>query len=121
MDNGPENSGVRPQFLNRVVAFSDQIGKPIQVLYYLPYHSKYNPIERCWGILEQHWNRTLLTDVKTLLKWARSMTWKGIHPIVTLTEKIYAKGISLTKRVMRGIEKLLERNPLRPKWDILIR
>jgi len=22
--------------------------------YYLPYHSKYNPIERVWGRLEQH-------------------------------------------------------------------
>ena len=61
VDNGPENSGVRPQFLNRVVAFSDQIGQPIQLLYYPPYHSKYNPIERCWGILEQHWNGTLLS------------------------------------------------------------
>ena len=121
LDNGPENSGVRTQFLNRLVGFSDQIGKPIQLLYYPPYHSKYNPIERCWGILEQHWKGTLLTDVKTLLKWASSMTWKGIHPIVTLTEKIYAKGISLTKKEMRGIEKRLERNPLLPKWDILIR
>jgi hypothetical protein len=27
-----------------MVAFSDQIGKPIQLLYYPPYHSKYNPI-----------------------------------------------------------------------------
>jgi len=24
----------------------DTIGKPIQLLYYPPYHSKYNPIER---------------------------------------------------------------------------
>lgn len=67
VDNGPENSGVRTQFLNRLVTFSDHIGTAIQLLYYPPYHSKYNPIERCWGILEQHWNGTLLTDVDTLL------------------------------------------------------
>jgi Rhodopirellula transposase DDE domain len=121
LDNGPENSGVRTQFLNRLVTFSEHIGKAIQLLYYPPYHSKYNPIERCWGILEQHWNGTLLSDVNTLLAWARSMTWKGIHPIVTWTEKIYAKGVSLPKKAMRGIEKRLERNPLLPKWDILIR
>ena len=121
VDNGSENSGVRTQFLNRLVAFSDQIGTSIQLLYYPPYHSKYNPIERCWGILEQHWNGTLLTDVTTLLSWASSMTWKGISPIVTLVEKVYAKNISLTKKAMRGIEKRLERNPLLPKWDILIR
>ena len=29
-DNGPENSGVRTQFLNRMVAFADEISKPIQ-------------------------------------------------------------------------------------------
>ena len=56
MDNGPENSGIRTQFLKRMVAWVDQINIPIQLVYYPPYHSKYNPIERCWGILEQHWN-----------------------------------------------------------------
>jgi hypothetical protein len=34
MDNGPESSGVRTQFLHRMVQFADQIGKPIQLLYY---------------------------------------------------------------------------------------
>ncbi len=58
VDNGPENSGVHTQFLNRMVSFVDQIAKPIQLLYYLPIERKYNPIERCWGILEQHWNGT---------------------------------------------------------------
>ena len=31
------------------------------------------------------------------------------------------KGISLSKKAMKDIEKRLERNPLLPKWDILIR
>jgi transposase len=104
-----------------MVQFSDQIGKPIQLLYYPPYHSKYNPIERCWGILERHWNGTQLKDAETMLRWAQSMTWKGIHPIIQLNQKSYLKGISLSKMEMRGIEKRLERNPDLPKWDILIR
>jgi len=54
MDNGPESSGRRTQFLHRMVQLVDTIGKPFQLLYYPPYHSKYNPIERCWGILELH-------------------------------------------------------------------
>ena len=62
MDNRPESSGVRTQFLKRIVEFTDAIGKAIKVLYYPPYHSKYNPIERCWGILELHWNGTLLRN-----------------------------------------------------------
>ena len=62
MDNGPESSGIRTHFLKIIVEFCDSIGKPIQLLYYPPYHSKYNPIERCWGILELHWNGTLLSS-----------------------------------------------------------
>ncbi len=121
VDNGPENSGVRTQFLNRMVAFADLTKTSIQLLYYPPYHSKYNPIERCWGILEQHWNGTLLIDVETMVGWAQTMTWKGIHPIVNLSQTVYEKGISLSKQAMKPIEQRLERNPLLPKWDILIR
>jgi hypothetical protein len=121
VDNGPESSGVRTQFLKRMVDFADATGTPVQLLYYPPYHSKYNPIERCWGILEQHWNGAKLTDVETMLAWAQSMTWKGLKPIINLSKKVYQKGISLSKKVMKTIEKRLERNPLLPKWDILIR
>ncbi|MHC5733364.1 ISAzo13-like element transposase-related protein [Nostoc sp.] len=121
IDNGPESSGVRTQFLKRMVEFVDQIQRPIQLLYYPPYHSKYNPIERCWGILEQHWNGTKLVDVETMLSWASSMTWKGLHPILTLSNIVYQKGISLTKKAMKQVESRLQRNPLLPKWDILIR
>ena len=120
VDNGSENSGIRTQFLNRMVAFADEISKPIQLLYYPPYHSKYNPIERCWGILEQHWNGAKLTDVEAMLGWAQSMTWKGIHPLVNLSKKVYQKGIALSKKAMEKIEIRLKRNPLLPKWDILI-
>jgi hypothetical protein len=121
VDNGPESSGRRTQFLQRMVAFADDTSKIIQLLYYPPYHSKYNPIERCWGILEQHWNGTLLGDTKTMLEWAKSMTWKGIRPIVQLSRMTYRKGISLSKKAMQEIEARLERNPILPKWDILIR
>jgi Rhodopirellula transposase DDE domain len=40
MDNGPESSGRRTQFLQRMVTFCDGIGKPIHLLYYPPYHRK---------------------------------------------------------------------------------
>lgn len=121
VDNGPESSGLRTQFLKRMVELADSLSKPIQLLYYPPYHSKYNPIERCWGVLEQHWNGAKLIDVSTMLAWAQSMTWKGLKPIINLSNKSYQKGISLSKKAMKAIEKRLERNPLLPKWDILIR
>ena len=120
MDNGPESSGKRTQFLQRMVAFCDAIGKPIQLWYDPPYHSKYNPIERCGGILALHWNGTTLVDVETMWEWAKSMTWKGIHPIVELSRNVYQKGVTLSKRAMRAVENRLERHPELPKYDILI-
>ncbi|MBC6435287.1 ISAzo13 family transposase, partial [Nostoc sp. HG1] len=51
---------------------------------------------------------------------ASSMTWKGLHPILTLSNIVYQKGISLTKKAMKQVESRLLRNPLLPKWDILI-
>lgn len=120
MDNGPESSGRRTQFLSRMVPLVDMINKPIQLLYYPPYHSKYNPIERCWGILELKWNGTQLTDAETMLEWAKRMTWKGLHPVVELSRQVYQKGIRLGKAAMEAVEARLKRDPKLPKYDILI-
>lgn len=60
VDNGSESSGVRTQFLKRMVEFADLIGKPIQLLYYPPYHSKYNP------------TLALLGDFGTALEWGQT-------------------------------------------------
>jgi Rhodopirellula transposase DDE domain len=61
-----------------------------------------------------------LVDVETMVEWAKSMTWKGIHPIVELSRKGYQKGVALSKRAMRVVEDRLERHPELPQWDILI-
>ena len=120
MDNGPESSGSRTQFLKRMVDWSDQTGKTIHLVYYPPYHSKYNPIERCWGVLEMHWNGAILNTCDKMVSWASTMTWKGMHPVVSFCGKIYEKGISLSKRAMIAVEARLQRNPSLPKWDITI-
>jgi hypothetical protein len=111
MDNGPESSGRRTQFLYRIVQLVDMINKPIQLLYYPPYHSKYNPIERCWGILELKWNGTKLTDAETMLEWAKQMTWKGLHPVVELSRQVYQKGVRLSQKAMQAVEARLKRDP----------
>ena len=119
--NGPESSGVRTQFLHRLVQFVGNAHREaVQVVIYPLYPGKYNPIERCWGILELHWNGTLLHDTDTMLEWAKSMTWKGIKPVVELSRNVYAKGVTLSKSAMHAVEARVERNPLLPKWDILI-
>jgi hypothetical protein len=58
--------------------------------------------------------------METMVEWAKSMTWKGIHPLVKLSRKVYQKGVTLSKRVMRAVEARLERHPELPYWDILI-
>jgi hypothetical protein len=39
-----------------------------------------------------------------MLEWAKSMTWKGLQPIVELSHKVYQKGISLGKKAMLAVE-----------------
>jgi len=120
LDNGPENSSHRTQFMNRLVMFADATGLEIKLVYYPPYHSKYNLIERCWGILEQHWNGTLLNSIETVVEWARTMTWKGAHPIVGLIETTYDKGVRIAKDAFEAIERRLQRHDNLPKYDVLI-
>jgi hypothetical protein len=67
MDNGPESSGVRTQFLHRIVQFADQLSKPLQLLYVPPIPANTIRLQDAGGILELHWNGTLLRDVDTML------------------------------------------------------
>ncbi len=121
LDNGPDIQSRRTQFMARMLAFSEQTGLEIVLAYYPPYHSKYNPIERCWGILEMHWNGALLNTVDTAIEWARSMTWKCVKPAITLLDRVYEKGVSLTKHAFEAIEKRLQRNEHLPKYHVVIR
>ena len=101
--------------------FSDDTGLEVKLVYYPPYHSKYNLIERCWGILEQHWNGTLLNSVTTVLEWARTMTWKGVHPVVNLLDKTYNTGVRIAKAAFKATKNRLERDIDLPKYELLIK
>jgi hypothetical protein len=121
LDNGPKNSGRRTQFLRRMVEFVDRSGLEVRLVYYPPYHSKYNPIERCWSALERKWNGMLLDRLKVVLQCALRMTWKGHHPTVRRLEGVYPDGVRLTAKEMRPIEARLERSTVLPKYDIVIK
>ena len=108
-DNGPECSGQRTQWLNRLVQLSKDENISIQLAYYPPYHSKYNPIERFWGVLENHWCGEIISTVNKAIGLAKTMTYKSISPIVTLVNKVYEKGIKLTKKEMIDVERFIER------------
>jgi len=89
LDNGPHNSSQRTQFMKRMIEFADKHNLEIVLAYYPPYYSKYNPVERCWAMLENHWSATLLNTLLITLEWAKTMTWKGIHPVIKLVETTY--------------------------------
>lgn len=120
-DNGPENSGRRTQFLNRMVEFVQANHLDVRLVYYPPYHSKYNPIERCWGVLERHWNGSLLDTVNTVVEFAKTMTWRGIQPIVTLVTGTYAAGVKLSKGAMKEVEARLQRREGLEPWFVDIK
>ncbi len=115
-DNGSENSGCRTQYLFRLKQFSERSRLRIHNVYYPPYHSKYNPVERVWSSLEKHWNGTLLSSVNTVLEWTKTMTWKAMTPVVNLIDKVYSKGVQLTKNEKEDVEGKIIRNCELPKW-----
>ena len=118
LDNGPENHSRRTQFMLRLLEFAQQTGLHLRLAYYPPYHSKYNPVERCWGILENHWNGSLLDSLETVLTFAATMTWKGAHPIVELVTTTYQSGVKLSQEAMAQVEAQLERLPDLEKWFV---
>jgi Rhodopirellula transposase DDE domain len=118
LDNGPENQSRRTQFMQRLVTFAQQTGRTIRLAYSPPYHSKYHPIERCWGILENHWNGALLDSIDAVIQCATTMTWKGSHPVVELVTTTYETGVKLTKAAMQAVEARLTRLPGLEKWFV---
>ena len=121
LDNGPNNSGRRRQFLKRLIDFADWSGLEIRLVYYPPYHSKYNPIERCWSSLEQKWGGALLNCLKVILHEALRMTWCGVHPVVKRLAGNYADGVTVSNKEWKQYEARLERSKTLPKYDIVIK
>ena len=75
----------------------------IELVYYPPYHSKYNLIEHFWGVLQRSWNGLIINNTKKLIGAINGTKWSGIN----------AKGILVKKHVHyenKGIE----------KWSLII-
>ena len=121
LDNGPNSSGRRTQFLKRLVEFADWSGLELRLVYYPPYHSKDNPNERCWSSLEQKWGGALLNCLKVILPEALRMKWCGQPPTLKRLHGAYPDGVRITQQDMKPYEARLERSPALPKYDLVIR
>jgi hypothetical protein len=120
LDNGPENSGQRSQWLFRLLLLAQKFQWAIVLAFYPPYHSKYNPIERLWGILENYWRGELLDSEAAVLGFAAHMTYNEVHPRVHRVTKQYAKGVKRTKAEKKRLEQWLKRTKGLEKWAIEI-
>jgi hypothetical protein len=118
LDNGPENHSRRTQFMKRMVEFVDRHHIDVRLAYYPPYHSKYNPIERCWGWLEQHWNGGLLDSLATVVGYAESFRWHDHAPVVRIVNQGYQTGVRLTKALMAQVESRLSRFETLGRWFV---
>jgi hypothetical protein len=117
-DNGPENQSHRTQFIKRMVDFAEVHQVNVRLVYYPPYHSKYNPVERTWAALEHHWNSALLDSVDTVLRYAQTWTWKGKQAAVELIDGIYKTGVKLTQTAMAVYERRIKRFPRLERWFV---
>jgi hypothetical protein len=120
LDNGKAVASNTKQFMDRMVSFAKNINMPIQMVYYPPYHSKYNPVERAWAALENYWKPLILDSVDNAIKIAGQMTWKGMNPIINFIDKIYPTGVTLSSDDFNELQPFIYRNPLLLKWDVRI-
>jgi Rhodopirellula transposase DDE domain len=120
LDSGSATRSDRTQFIKRRVELAQTIKLPIRLIYYPPYHSKYNAIERCWAALENYWNGAILDSVEATIKWASHMSWKAAAPVVYLVEDIYEKGVKVLAEELESDRPFWEQSETLPKWDITI-
>jgi hypothetical protein len=119
-DNGPGNHSRRAQFLKRMVGFAHEYRLDIELAYYPPYHTKYNPVERCWGIPELHRNGALLDPAEAVPGYAETRTWKGGHPEVVPVEAEYSTGVRVGREEMEALASVITRLPTLEKWFVSI-
>ena len=121
LDNGPDNSGVRTIFLKGLIEVAKKYNITIELIYYPPYHSKYNPVERLWARLENMWNGYLLESVDICMNFMKNLTWKENKSITKLKDVKYEKGMTVDKNEMKHLEnQYIARQENIKKWSVLI-
>lgn len=120
LDNWPSQKSNRTQFIKRIVEFSRKIQMPIHLVYYPPYHSKYNPIEHTFWVLERYWNGEILDSVDAVLKYASNMKLNGNSPNVKLIDKEYHLWVKLTKKELKPFRSSFLQPGSLSAWNVLV-
>ena len=122
LDNGSENSSRRKLWKYRIINLSIKYNIKIELVYYPPYHSKYNMIEHYWGVLQRHWNGLIIDDLNKLIGAINSCKWNGINSKGYLSGKTYEKGIKVDADELEKLEKnhIIYNNENIKKWSLII-
>ena len=64
--------------------------------------------------------RALLDSIAAVVGFAESMTWKGKHPVVSVVETVYTKGVRLKPKEMKVWESEVVRLAGLGKWFVKI-
>jgi hypothetical protein len=84
------------------------------------YPSQYHPIERVWGVLEQHWKGAWLDSRQAVLRLASPLTYNRLAPIVKFIDRVYQTGVRLSQQAMAVLETRLQRLPGLGPWFVQI-
>lgn len=122
LDNGPENSSRRKLWKYRIINLAKKYKIEIELVYYPPYHSKYNKIEHYWGVLQKHWNGLIIDDLDKLIGAINSCTWSGIFSIGTLETRIYEKGKIIDEDLLINLEEnhIIYPNEIIKQWSVIV-
>jgi hypothetical protein len=61
-----------------------------------------------------------LTSIPTALEWAKSMTWRGVSPIVHFWDRAYQRGVRIARAAYRPIAARMQRAADIGKWSVRI-
>ena len=121
LDNGPENSSRRRLWLKQLTNLSIKYNLVIQLVYYPPYCSKYNKIERVWARVQIEWRRITVDSLDILIDCLNKITWKNVKMNGYLSTKEYETGIKISDYEMEtNINPHIIREEGLEKWSLTI-
>ena len=121
LDNGPENSSRRNLWIKKLVKLSIKYDLIIQLVYYPPYHSKYNIIERVWAHIQIEQRRLTIDSLELLIECLNKIKWRGINIDGNLSMVKYEKGIKVSDYEMETeINPYIIREEGLEKWSLVI-
>ena len=121
LDNGPENSSRRRLWLKQLTNLSIKYNLVIQLVYYPPYGSKYNKIERLCARVQKEWRRITIETLDILIDCLNKITWKNVKMNGYLSTKKYETGIKISDYDMdTKINPHIIREEGLEKWSLII-